>query len=112
MNLIDRLTDSANQRFTIFTIDEGERVECVLKFSASQSLWFLSLTYNDITINNISVVNSPNILRAHKNILPFGLLVIVQDGFDPYFITDFLNERVRMFILSRDEVREIEVAFN
>jgi hypothetical protein len=41
-------------------------------------------------------------------VLPFGLCVTVSDNFEPFLINDFVSGRVSVFLLTHDEVVEIE----
>ena len=45
--------------------------------------------------------------------LPFGIGFAADDHVEPYSIEDFVNNRVRMVLLTKQEVEEIEsVVFN
>jgi len=56
-------------------------------------------------------VTSPNILRNYKNILPFGISIITEDGSEPFLIDDFSTGRVGFFVLNKEEVESFESQF-
>lgn len=112
MKLIDRLNDSANQKFTLNAIDSGDQITCVMQYLPTQRGWVLNVSYNGFELNGIAVVNSFNILRNYRNIIPFGLTVTTIDGFDPYYVQDFSSQRAQMYLLSTSEVEELETALD
>lgn len=107
MRYLNKITDEAFQRFAM-TGNPGQRVIVTMRFLASQELWMMDVEYNDFILRGIVMTQSPNMLRAYKNIIPFGLTVQSIDGIDPHFITDFSDQRCRLYLLTPEEVNEIE----
>ena len=104
---ITNINTSSKQRLLL----EGANREIItldLEYRPTQESWYFSLQYQDFVLNNKKIVNSPNLLRQYKNILPFGLNCVVLDGTDPYFIYDFENRRCVLNLLDKDEVELIE----
>lgn len=112
MNKLDRLNSNASQQLKTFTIDDGTAITLKFRFLPTQSLWILDVEIESTVINGISVVNSPNLLRGYRNIIPFGMMVVSLDGYDPHFIDDFENDRSEVFILSAAEVAAVEAGYN
>jgi hypothetical protein len=71
-------------------------------------LWIADFTLNDFTVRGLPVLCSLNMLRNFKNVIPFGILVLTTDGQDPRGLTDFETQYLKMYLLSQDEVEEIE----
>lgn len=97
------MTEYPLQKKTL-SLPDGNQVELTFYFIDMQKCWVIKeLLYNDLIINNITLVTNPNILREFKNILPFGLLVSCAEGRDPQFIGDFSSDACEIFILSKEE---------
>lgn len=81
-----------------------------LKFSPTQYSWYFDIEYGDIISNGNKLVLGSNILRAFKNIIPFGLALKSLDGVDPFKLDDFTgdNPRVKIYLLNEQEVLEVE----
>ena len=112
MKIIDRINDSAFQKMTLLTEETGEKIFCTLSYLPTQFQWVLDIQYQDFTLNGISVLNSPNILRGYKNILSFGIGISTNDGFDPYYIEDFSSGRAQFYLLNTADVEEAESRLN
>ena len=110
MREIVELSQEPNQKYTLIT-DEGEEVQIVLRYSDSQIGWFIDITVGDLIINGIRLCVSPNILRNYKNLINFGLGCTSTDGAEPYFLNDFSEKRIRVFLLNESDVQEIEETF-
>ena len=107
MNLLNEITDDAKQQMTVVT-PSGEEFDFYLEFRESQGLWFANIAYKDIAINGFGLVCSRNILRQWKNIIPFGMAIGSTDVGDPYYLDDFVTGRIGLFILSKEEVEQVE----
>jgi len=107
---ITEITDEAKQQFTLIG-ENQESISFYLEYKPSQQSWYFNLEYLNTTANGLKLVNSPNVIRNYKNVLPFGISCIVTDGTDPYFIDDFINDRVQIFLLNEAEVVQIEELF-
>jgi hypothetical protein len=73
-------------------------------------MWFIDINYNTKIIKNIRVCANINILDHWKKTLPFGLMVRMIDGGsnEPFLIDDFSTGRCILYILSSDDLTEIE----
>jgi len=107
MRYLNKITAQAYQRFAL-TGNPGQRTVATLRYLPSQEIWSLDIEYNDFTLRGIAITQSPNMLRAYKNLIPFGLVCQTIDGLDPMFIDDFATQRARLYLLTADEVEEIE----
>lgn len=107
MNQIISLTDSPRQSFQ-FPIDTGDIINFYLYYYVTQKSWFFDFTYRNYTSRGNRVVLTPNALRHLKNIVPFGVGFMAQGNVEPFDLTDFSSNRVGMYILNSEEVKEIE----
>lgn len=107
MKQITDLSSDAKQKLKI-QIDGGSLATFDFWFSDNNIGWYFSLEYEDFKVTNLRLVTSPNCLSAYKNILPFGLQCVTNDGYEPWFIDDLSNGRVSVFILTSDEVEKIQ----
>ena len=107
MQQITDIGSIARQSFK-FQIEGGELAEFVLYFSNTQRCWFLDLTYGDFITKGLRVVNSINMLSPYKNILRFGLVCLVKDGFEPWFVDDFSTGRASLYITNIEEINTLE----
>ena len=107
MNLLNEITDDPKQKMTVVT-PQGDEFDFYLEFRETQGLWFCNIGFKDTVINGLGLVCGQNILRQWKNILPFGLAVGSSDVADPYYIDDFVNSRIQVYVLTEDEVKWVE----
>lgn len=101
------INTDAVQEYTLVT-DDGVEFEFTMFYRPTQNGWFFDLEYEDTSIKGSKLVNFPNILRKWKNILPFGLACVVEDGTEAYFVEDFLTGRANLYVLNESEVEQIE----
>lgn len=107
MNIITTLTDYPNQRHTL-VLDNGESADFHLYFSEREMSWYYDITYKETTINGSKVVLTPNSLRQFKNIMPFGIMFWTDGYVEPFKVDDFSTGRIKMGILSEEEVQQVE----
>ena len=107
MKLINNLTNNPRQSFQV-PIDGGNFIQFQLYYYVTQKSWFFDFAYNDYSAKGNRVVLSPNTLRHLKNIIPFGLAFMAEGNVEPFDLTDFSSGRVKMYILTTEEVQEIE----
>lgn len=107
MRQIPALTDSPYQQGT-FILENGQPLQMTLWYSYNQQGWYYSFTYQSYTINNRRVVNSANMLRQIRNIIPFGIACLVTDLYEPVFINDFSSGRVTLYTLNPTDVALVE----
>ena len=107
MKQITSVTNDANQILAV-VLDDGTRVSMTLTYCPNQLGWFYSLTYGDFQVNDRRIVNSPNMLRQFRTIVPFGLACLVVDGYEPIYQSDFVSSRAALYILNEEDVAETE----
>lgn len=109
MRLINEINTDAYQSFK-FGLDNGAVVDFTLRFVDNQKGWFYSVTYapTGFSALNRRLVATPNLLRAFRNILPFGLALTTTDGQEPVFQEDFVNGRAKLYLLNEADVTEAE----
>lgn len=110
MQLIDRLTDDAIQQYNLLG-DAGQQISFTLRFMPSQDRWLFDISYLDFVLNGVALTVALNALREFKNIINFGLAVSSTDGYEPQFLEDFLNGRIKIYLLNQIEVNSIEALF-
>jgi len=103
MNRIDIITDNPKQTMEI-VLEDGTSFQLDIRYVDNQSGWFYSITYGDFELLNRRVVNSPNMIRMFRTVIPFGLSCIVNDGQEPVFIEDFKNGRAKLYTLNEEDV--------
>lgn len=89
-------------------ISNGDFIEIVLYYLTATKQWKMDLTYKDFQLNGQRVYNGLNLLCQYESILPFGIAVQVTDGGEPFLINDFTSGRVRMSLLSPEEVARVK----
>lgn len=108
MYKVQKISDYPKQTKT-FNLPGGDRVSFTIYFVPMQKSWYITnLVSGDNVINGIKVVTNPNILRAYKNILGFGLACYSTEGRDPQFVEDFIEGKNTLYILSKEEVDAYE----
>lgn len=89
-------------------LDDGTKITISLNFSDINRAWFLDFTYQGYTSTCHQVTNNPNIIRECQNLFPFGIGCSVSDGYEPWFIDDFMTGRAELYVLNADEVKQVE----
>lgn len=107
MKQITGLSANPKQEFKV-QIEGGDIAIFNFYFLQSQIGWFFDITYDNFKSTGLRLVNSLNVLSPYFNILRFGLAVEVPDGAEPYFLDDFISGRVNLYVLSENEVKELE----
>ena len=107
MKRLTCITNESKQKVQI-PLDDGSTIDFYLYFMPTQYSWYFDFTYNDYTSNGNKVVLTYNSLRHLKNLIPFGIAFLSDDRVEPFSIEDFASERIKIYILDKDEVKEIE----
>lgn len=110
MKQLTEISQDPKQKFDVVT-EDNQTFELKLEYSDQQQGWFYSITFGDLTINNARLTTGANILRQYRNILPFGITIATDDLSEPIFIDDFSTERVRLILLTQEEVAQVETDF-
>lgn len=107
MQLVNTITDDPKQSFQVF-IEGGEILYITLYYYITQKSWFYNFSYGDYTCNGSRVVLTYNSIRHLKNLLPFGIAFLTDSNAEPCSLNDFSSGRIKMYILDKNEVEEIE----
>ncbi|PHS61063.1 MAG: hypothetical protein COB09_19130 [Thalassobium sp.] len=107
MRYLNKIDTSAHQNFFLTGIS-GERINMVLRYMPTQEKWFMDIQWNTFELFGLCVVNSPNLLRKWRNIIPFGISCNSIDGLDPKFIDAFLTQDSSLYLLDEADVIGIE----
>lgn len=105
MILINELTNQAKQSLN-FTLSDGSVILFSMNYVDSEQGWFYSVSYlsKGFVIENRRMVMSPNMLRAFREIIPFGFMCATTDGQEPIFQNDFVNGRASFYLLNAADV--------
>jgi hypothetical protein len=109
MQRLKGFTDSSFQTAKL-PLETNEEATIRLKFSPTQYSWYFDIEYKNLISNGNKVVLGSNLLRAFKNIIPFGLAFKSLDGVDPFKLDDFIGDdpRVKIYLLNEQDVLEVE----
>jgi hypothetical protein len=108
MTLIDSITDQANQTIGLI-LDSGVKITMTLVYKSNQQGWFYSLSQGSVSLfKNRRMVASPNMLRAFRDVLPFGLACATSDGYEPIFADDFSSGRAKLYLLNAADLAIVE----
>lgn len=106
-NKVDNITNFSNQAL-VLQLPDGTTVDVVLIYAAAAERWVMDISYGNTVVKGVGVCCFPNLLRPWKNILPFGLSCTSNNQTDPFTPNDFSNGRVNLFLLTAEEVVQIE----
>ncbi len=114
MTIIDNLTDAADQTTTLI-LPDNTAATLRLRYRPRTKRWLADVGYPNATLdgkpfqaNGIDVCCFPNVMRAWREILPFGIAFLTADFTDPMVVEDFASGRVTAFILNADDVLAVE----
>lgn len=110
MRVINKLNSDPFQR-AFLTGNLGQRITMDLRYLPTQKLWMADFQLNDFTLKGIVILNAPNILRGYHNIIPFGITCATLDGQDPRGIADFQDEYAFLYLLTQEEVLNLEEGY-
>lgn len=114
MNLIQGITDDPIQHTAIVLVD-GTKISLTLTFDPLQQGWFADLVYTRSdattwTLNGEKFVSSPNLLRQFRNLIPFGLMIVTNNGMDPLNLEDFEDGTATVYLLEASDITAVEAA--
>lgn len=107
MKLLNKISSNAQQRFFL-TGNPGARITMTLRYMATQNIWVMDLQQGTFIANGIAIVANPNLLRCFKNNIDFGIACRTINGLDPYFIDAFETGAASLYLLSAEEVLQVE----
>lgn len=106
MNLIQQITNDANQTQTI-VLPDGTSFDFTLYYVDLQIGWFITnLTYGTFTLSGFRVSRSPNMLNQYRNQIPFGLGCVMTQDREPTQQLDFSTGVGQLYLLSAAEVAQ------
>lgn len=104
---ITGLSSAPFQTFTIADPNGGGDITFSLYFRPRVSCWFMDIAFKTFEANGLKIVQGANIIYRHHDQIPFGIGVLVSDGYEPCLINDFQSKRVLMYLLTTGEVAEL-----
>lgn len=104
MTLIDSITDQPNQKIGLI-LEDGSKISMSLIYRSNQQGWFYTI---EGVFDNRRIVTSPNMLRAFRDILSFGLACATSDGYEPVFVDDFSTGRAKLYLLNAADLALVE----
>lgn len=107
MNQISLLTSEPKQELALIFPD-GSRSKIKIWYSETQQGWFFNLDWGTFSLRGRRLVASPNVLRAFRDIIPFGLACFTKDGYEPIYRNDFSSGRASVYILDEDDIVDAE----
>ena len=107
MLYINKITSDPSQTL-ILTGIPGIQINMNLRYLPRVQQWIMDIQYGTFQVTGLSVTSSLNLLRQWNNIIPFGIACLVQDGLDPYQVTDFANQTANLYLLNSTDVAQIE----
>lgn len=110
MLYINKITNAANQQLLLTGIPNLQ-INMTLRFMPRIQQWIVGVDDGTNSIQGISVVTGPNILRQWKNILSYGIACLRTDGLDPYQINDFSGQVANLYLLDAMDVAQVEQDF-
>jgi len=113
MKQITEITAEAKQSLRL-GLEDGTTVDLSLVFKDNQKGWYYSIvdTSRSFAVSNRRLVTSPNLLRAQRRIIPFGIACSTRDGQEPIFQNDFTTGRASFYILDQADVLAAEEVIN
>jgi len=112
MTQITGLKATSIQSFTANDPNGGGVISFTFYYRPRVQAWFMDIAFKTFEMNGYKISRGPNILSGYSNIIPFGLLVSTTDILDPCFINDLTSGRVDLWLLTSDDVAEIEAKIN
>ena len=107
MRLLDKLTEDAQQHYILMG-EAGELIDFRLRFMPRVTRWEFDIAYRELNLKGAGLTVSPNVIRAYRNLIQFGLMVTSEDQLDPFYQNDFTTGRIKIYLLNNAEKLEIE----
>lgn len=113
MKRITEISNDARQSLTP-QLSDNDNFVLNLNYSEQNLGWYFDIIYGDkLNLVNRRITISPNLLRAYKNNIPFGLACLpinadLSFAKEPFFIDDFTSNRAALYILTFEELESFE----
>lgn len=111
MTIITGITAGAKQAMTL-QLPDGSKASFYMEYIDGQQGWFYSLTLGSFSVSYRRMVVNPNMLRAFRGIIDFGLSCMTTDMYEPIFINDFSTGRAKLYLLDSSDIEEVESILN
>lgn len=107
MKRLDGIRATGRQKLAT-TAYNGDIVSMTLYFQAATQEWKIDVEWESFVLKGERVFSSPNIMCQYEKIIPFGLAIITEGSGEPFLVNDFSSGRVNLYLLSPDEVQEVQ----
>ena len=107
MKQITAFTNDTIQQINL-VLDDGSTAQMTMTYVPAQKSWFYTVTYGSFQSNLMRIVNSPNLLRKYRHVIPFGISVSTIDGYEIVNQNDFSSGRVSFYVLNSTDVSSME----
>lgn len=107
MEVVTSITAYPKQEF-ILRLENNESAKIRLYYYTTQQSWYFDIEYKDYINNGNKVVLTPNAIRHLRHKLPFGIGFLAEGNADPFQLEDFLDKKVLMVLLNKEDVQELE----
>lgn len=107
MYKLNSLGSEPKQQITLLT-DDNTRVVLSFEYKANQLGWYFGFEYDNEVYTNIRLTTSYNILRAYRNWLPFGIMCLTVDNYEPMDLNDFTTGYASVYVLTKEDINNIE----
>lgn len=100
-----------NKSYRFMNID----INIQLYYSEINLGWYMTIQQGDFKLENVRLTCCKNFLNHYRRKIKWGLKIDSIDGFDPYSVKDLMNNRVRLYFLTPEEVNyvtNIEYRYN
>lgn len=111
MLILNNVFNKQPKQFNSIKLPDNSTFIFNLNYKSLTNGWYFDLIYKTFTLKGIKITNNINILNVFKNILPFGLSIIVLDGGEAWYLDDFASGRVEIYLLNETEVEGIETTY-
>jgi hypothetical protein len=107
MNLLSGFTDQYRQHAT-FVLEDGSRAEISLEYRDQQLGWFCDVSWGSVELLGLRLTAAANWLRTYRNLIPFGLAVVVTGNREPLKRTDLMDGTVKLYLLDPPDMVSVE----
>ena len=108
MKVLDGIRATGVQTISTFGF-EGQEIKLKLYYIPATQRWKADIESGSFILNGVRLYHSPNIMVQYKNVVDFGIALIVNtDKGDPFLVNDFSSGRCQLYILSKEEVNSVE----
>ncbi len=93
-------------------LEDGSSVSLALRYLPAIEQWSIDIEHKNFILYGHRVYNSYNILNQFSLRIPFGINVVISDGGEPSELQDFSSERVKLYLLDKEEVKQVEAYYS